>query len=63
MTIDGGKMTESNYPEPVRQLIEIGFPEHNWTNYLAKYGITREHIPDLIRLGGRQGASIWRSEP
>jgi hypothetical protein len=43
-------MTEINYPEPVRQLMDIGYPGHNWPDYLAKYGFTREHIPDLIRL-------------
>ncbi len=43
-------MTAFNHPEPVRQLIDIGYPEHNWPDYPAKFGFTREHIPDLIRL-------------
>ncbi len=43
-------MTASNYPEPVRQLIDIGYPDHNWHNYIAKFGFTHAHIPDLIRL-------------
>jgi len=43
-------MTEPNYPEPVSQLIDIGYPEHNWPDYPAKFGFTREHIPELIRL-------------
>ena len=43
-------MTASDYPEPVRQLIDIGYPERNWPDYPAKFGFTRAHIPDLIRL-------------
>lgn len=43
-------MTDTNYPEAVRQLIDIGFPENDSLDYLAKFGLAREHIPNLIRL-------------
>ncbi len=43
-------MTETQYPEPVHPLIEIGLPADPWPDYPAQYGLTRAHIPDLIRL-------------
>ena len=43
-------MDASNYPEPVRRLIDIGYPDHNWPDYPATFGLTSEHINDLIRL-------------
>jgi HEAT repeat protein len=43
-------MTDTNYPEPIRRLIDLGIPENNWFDYPAKFGLTNEHIPDLIRL-------------
>ncbi len=43
-------MTEPHYPEPVRQLIEAGLPADPWPDYPAQYGLTRAHIPELIRL-------------
>ena len=38
-----------SYHEPVSKLIKLGRPGDPWQDYLA-LGITREHIPELIRL-------------
>ena len=40
----------NTYTEPVSKLIELGRPEgENWSDY-STFGITQEHIPELIRL-------------
>lgn len=43
-------MIEHNYTEPVSKLLALGRPDNRgWQDYL-KMGITREDIPELIRL-------------
>lgn len=43
---------ENSYSPPVAQLLELGeevVRQHPWPDYLA-LGLTREHVPELIRL-------------
>jgi hypothetical protein len=43
-------MITQPYSDPVRKLLEIGFPEEPWPDYPAQYGLTEADIPELIRL-------------
>jgi hypothetical protein len=60
-------MTAHDYPPPLNKLLTMGKAESfGWDNY-ASYGITREHIPDLIRMatdeelnqGKSESAEVW----
>lgn len=56
-------MTPQDYSFPVAHLLTIGLPEGNykaesWPDYLATYGLTAEHLPDLIRMANDY-ATFW----
>lgn len=60
-------MTMQNYPLPLNKLLTLGKPgSFGWDNY-GGYGITTEHIPDLIRMatnvelnqGDPESAEVW----
>lgn len=47
--------TTYGYTNPVAQLLTTGYPKSDsraetWPDYLATYGLTSEHLPELIRL-------------
>jgi hypothetical protein len=43
-----------DYAPPVAQLLTLGVPQEfhaeNWINYPAQFGLTLDHVPDLIQL-------------
>jgi hypothetical protein len=60
-------MITQNYPPPLDKLLSLGRPDYfQWATY-AGYGITTDHIPDLIRLatdmelneGDPESAEVW----
>jgi hypothetical protein len=54
-------MSERNYSDPVKKLLQLGMPEGDeWPDYLAM-GVTPEHIPELIELVGDE-ALRWEDE-
>ena len=54
-------MIETDYPEPVSKLLNMGEPEiHEWRDYLA-LGLGPEHVPDLIRMAVDE--PLYKSAP
>jgi hypothetical protein len=43
-------MTDEPYPQPLDLLLTLGEPDGIWPNYPIEYGLSAEHIPDLIRM-------------
>src|SRR5574338_1023841 len=43
-------MADETYSDAVASLLEIGVPQYEWPDYAALYGLTAEHIPELIRM-------------
>jgi hypothetical protein len=50
-------MTDLDYHEPVARLLGLGRPDFPWPDYPQRYGLTAEHIPELIRMA--TDARIW----
>ena len=43
-------MNDLNDPQPIDRLLTLSEPDGDWPDYPSQYGLTAEHIPDLIRL-------------
>jgi hypothetical protein len=53
-------MTDQPYPQPLERLLTLGDPLDDWPDYPAQYGLSVEHIPDLIRMA--EDNSRWDEE-
>jgi hypothetical protein len=53
-------MSDYPYFDPVARLLELGDPDSPWPDYPALYGLTSEHIPELIRMAIDE--STWEDE-
>lgn len=40
----------TTYSPPLTKLLTLGAPQKGWPNYGARFGLTPEHIPDLLRM-------------
>ena len=58
-------MPATDYQPPVAELLSRGRPKEinrdQWFDYVAAYGFTDEHIPDLIRLASEEDLN-WQDE-
>jgi hypothetical protein len=48
------------YSDSVAKLLEIGTPDTSWPDYPVLYGLTAEHIPELIRMAVDE--QVWEED-
>lgn len=53
-------MGKLDYSKQVSPLINLGVPEDPWPDYLTQFGLTRENIPELIRMAVDE--DIWSED-